>query len=120
MRWLSHRGGALDFREWKIAHPCENFPIAVALGADPATILGAVTPVPDTLSEYAFARVERGRHAAVPKVCRAYERQRLVATLESEQPPPPYQPPFNGSSLWRDPGGLSWKTHSNLATGKVN
>ncbi|PWV64850.1 4-hydroxy-3-polyprenylbenzoate decarboxylase [Plasticicumulans acidivorans] len=60
MRWLSHRGGALDFREWSLAHPGERFPIAVALGADPATILGAVTPVPDTLSEYAFAGLLRG------------------------------------------------------------
>ncbi|WP_293266661.1 4-hydroxy-3-polyprenylbenzoate decarboxylase [Neptunomonas sp.] len=60
MRWLAHRGGALDFREWKEAHPGENFPVAVALGADPATILGAVTPVPDTLSEYAFAGLLRG------------------------------------------------------------
>ncbi len=60
MRWLSHRGGALDFRDWKEAHPGEPFPIAVALGADPATILGAVTPVPDTLSEYAFAGLLRG------------------------------------------------------------
>ena len=51
MRWLSHRGGALDFRDWQLAHPGEPFPISVALGADPATILGAVTPVPDTLSE---------------------------------------------------------------------
>ena len=60
MRWLSHRGGALDFREWQQAHPGEPFPIAVALGADPATILGAVTPVPDSLSEYAFAGLLRG------------------------------------------------------------
>ncbi len=60
MRWLSHRGGALDFREWKQEHPGEPFPISVALGADPATILGAVTPVPDTLSEYAFAGLLRG------------------------------------------------------------
>ncbi len=60
MRWLSHRGGALDFREWQQQHPGERFPIAVALGADPATILGAVTPVPDTLSEYAFAGLLRG------------------------------------------------------------
>ena len=60
MRWLSHRGGALDFREWRQARPGEPFPIAVALGADPATILGAVTPVPDTLSEYAFAGLLRG------------------------------------------------------------
>jgi 4-hydroxy-3-polyprenylbenzoate decarboxylase len=60
MRWLAHRGGALDFREWQKQHPGENFPVAVALGADPATILGAVTPVPDTLSEYAFAGLLRG------------------------------------------------------------
>lgn len=60
MRWLSHRGGALDFLEWKQQHPGEPFPVAVALGADPATILGAVTPVPDTLSEYAFAGLLRG------------------------------------------------------------
>lgn len=60
MRWLAHRGGALDFREWQQAHPGEPFPVAVALGADPATILGAVTPVPDTLSEYAFAGLLRG------------------------------------------------------------
>jgi 4-hydroxy-3-polyprenylbenzoate decarboxylase len=60
MRWLSHRGGALDFRDWQQAHPGQPFPIAVALGADPATILGAVTPVPDTLSEYAFAGLLRG------------------------------------------------------------
>lgn len=60
MRWLSHRGGALDFREWQQEHPGEPFPVSVALGADPATILGAVTPVPDTLSEYAFAGLLRG------------------------------------------------------------
>jgi len=60
MRWLAHRGGALDFRDWCQAHPGQHFPIAVALGADPATILGAVTPVPDTLSEYAFAGLLRG------------------------------------------------------------
>ncbi len=60
MRWLSHRGGALDFREWQQAYPGKPFPVAVALGADPATILGAVTPVPDTLSEYAFAGLLRG------------------------------------------------------------
>ncbi|GAB2583779.1 4-hydroxy-3-polyprenylbenzoate decarboxylase [Nitrincola alkalisediminis] len=60
MRWLAHRGGALDFREWQQANPGQPFPVAVALGADPATILGAVTPVPDTLSEYAFAGLLRG------------------------------------------------------------
>ncbi|GAA5443553.1 3-octaprenyl-4-hydroxybenzoate carboxy-lyase [Microbulbifer sp. NBRC 101763] len=60
MRWLSHRGGALDFRDWCKKHPGQPYPVAVALGADPATILGAVTPVPDTLSEYAFAGLLRG------------------------------------------------------------
>jgi len=65
MRWLSHRGGALDFQEWQQSHPGEPFPIAVALGTDPATILGAVTPVPDTLSEYAFAGLLRGSRTQV-------------------------------------------------------
>ena len=60
MRWLAHRGGALDFRDWQQARPGEPFPVAVALGADPATILAAVTPVPDSLSEYAFAGLLRG------------------------------------------------------------
>ncbi len=60
MRWLAHRGGALDFRDWQQAHPGEPFPVAVALGADPATLLAAVTPVPDSLSEYAFAGLLRG------------------------------------------------------------
>ncbi|HLV48420.1 MAG TPA: 4-hydroxy-3-polyprenylbenzoate decarboxylase [Aliidiomarina sp.] len=59
MRWLSHRGGALDFREFCKENPGKKFPISVALGADPATILGAVTPVPDSLSEYAFAGLLR-------------------------------------------------------------
>ena len=67
MRWLAHRGGALDFREWQQEHPGERFPVAVALGADPATILGAVTPVPDTLSEYAFAGLLRGNKTEVVK-----------------------------------------------------
>ena len=60
MRWLAHRGGALDFRDHSLARPGEPFPVAVALGADPATILGAVTPVPDSLSEYQFAGLLRG------------------------------------------------------------
>lgn len=67
MRWLAHRGGALDFRDWQEAHPGEPFPVAVALGADPATILGAVTPVPDSLSEYAFAGLLRGSKTEVAK-----------------------------------------------------
>ena len=74
MRWLSHRGGALDFREWQQTHPGEPFPVAVALGADPATILGAVTPVPDGLSEYAFAGLLRGAKTEVVK-CQLSELQ---------------------------------------------
>jgi 4-hydroxy-3-polyprenylbenzoate decarboxylase len=65
MRWLSHRGGALDYQDWSAANPGEPFPVAVVLGADPATILGAVTPVPDTLSEYAFAGLLRGEKTKV-------------------------------------------------------
>ena len=60
MRWLAHRGGALDFRDFARANPGRPFPMAVALGADPATTLGAVTPVPDSLSEYQFAGLLRG------------------------------------------------------------
>lgn len=67
MRWLSHRGGALDFQEWCASHPGERFPVSVALGADPATILAAVTPVPDTLSEYAFSGLLRGNRTEVVK-----------------------------------------------------
>ncbi|TCS43208.1 4-hydroxy-3-polyprenylbenzoate decarboxylase [Reinekea marinisedimentorum] len=72
MRWLSHRGGALDFAAWQKAHPGEPFPVAVALGADPATILGAVTPVPDTLSEYAFAGLLRDSRTELVK-CQTHE-----------------------------------------------
>jgi 4-hydroxy-3-polyprenylbenzoate decarboxylase len=65
LRWLAHRGGALDFREHALAHPGVPFPVAVAIGADPATVLGAVTPVPDTLSEYQFAGLLRGARTEV-------------------------------------------------------
>ena len=67
MRWLSHRGGALDFQDWKAKYPNKPFPVSVALGADPATILATVTPVPDTLSEYAFAGLLRGSKTDVVK-----------------------------------------------------
>ncbi len=67
MRWLAHRGGALDYRDWQREHPGEPFPLAVALGADPATILAAVTPIPDSLSEYAFAGLLRGSRTEVTK-----------------------------------------------------
>ncbi len=67
MRWLAHRGGALDFREHAVSNPGKPYPIAVALGADPATILGAVTPVPDSLSEYQFAGLLRGSRTELVK-----------------------------------------------------
>ncbi len=72
MRWLAHRGGALDYADWQRERPGEPFPIAIVLGCDPATILGAVTPVPDSLSEYAFAGLLRG------------ERTRLVKCVNSD------------------------------------
>jgi 4-hydroxy-3-polyprenylbenzoate decarboxylase len=65
LRWLAHRGGALDFRDHAQASPGAPFPVAVALGADPATMLGAVTPVPDTLSEYQFAGLLRGSRTEI-------------------------------------------------------
>jgi 4-hydroxy-3-polyprenylbenzoate decarboxylase len=67
MRWLSHRGGALDYRAFQGAYPGERFPIAVTLGADPATLLAAVTPVPDSLSEYAFAGLLRGQRTQLTR-----------------------------------------------------
>lgn len=65
MRWLAHRGGALDFADWQAAHPGEPFPVLVAIGVDPATLLAAVAPVPDTLSEYEFAGLLRGERTRV-------------------------------------------------------
>src|SRR4030095_10097894 len=67
MRWLAHRGGALDFRDHALETGGKRFPVAVALGAAPATILGAVTPVPDTLSEYQFAGLLRGARTEIVK-----------------------------------------------------
>jgi 4-hydroxy-3-polyprenylbenzoate decarboxylase len=80
MRWLAHRGGALDFRDHCELHPGRPFPVAVALGPDPATILGAVTPVPDTLSEYAFAGLLRGAKTEVVR-CLSHDLQ-VPATSE--------------------------------------
>jgi 4-hydroxy-3-polyprenylbenzoate decarboxylase len=81
MRWLSHRGGALDFKEWQEEHPDEPFPITVALGADPATMLAAVTPIPDTLSEYAFAGLLRGHRTEVAN-CLHDKNLQVPATAE--------------------------------------
>jgi 4-hydroxy-3-polyprenylbenzoate decarboxylase len=67
MRWLAHRGGALDFRDHCLKHPGQPFPVATVIGCDPATILGAVTPVPDNLSEYQFAGLLRGAKTEVVK-----------------------------------------------------
>jgi len=67
MRWLAHRGGALDFRDFCLASPGQPYPLAVALGADPATMLGAVTPVPDSLSEYQFSGLLRGTKTEIVK-----------------------------------------------------
>ncbi|MGH8548414.1 MAG: 4-hydroxy-3-polyprenylbenzoate decarboxylase [Methylococcales bacterium] len=72
MRWLALRGGALDFRDWRVAHPGQPFPVAVALGADPATILAAVTPIPDTLAETAFAGLLRGSRTELVQ-CKAVD-----------------------------------------------
>ena len=80
MRWLAHRGGALDFRDHAQQSPGQPFPVAVALGADPATILGAVTPVPDTLSEYQFAGLLRGSRTEIVK-CITHD-LRVPATAE--------------------------------------
>jgi 4-hydroxy-3-polyprenylbenzoate decarboxylase len=74
MRWLAHRGGALDFRDFCLVNPGQPYPLAVALGADPATILGAVTPVPDSLSEYQFAGLLRGAKTEIVK-CLSYDLQ---------------------------------------------
>ena len=65
MRWLSHRGGALDYADWQVTHPGKPFPVLVAIGADPATTLAAVAPVPDTLSEFEFAGLLRGERSRV-------------------------------------------------------
>jgi 4-hydroxy-3-polyprenylbenzoate decarboxylase len=85
MRWLSHRGGALDYRDWQLQHPGERYPVALALGADPATTLGAVTPVPDSLSEYAFSGLLRGSRTelteCVTPLCREHGLQ-VPATAE--------------------------------------
>ena len=65
MRWLAHRGGAQDYASWQQAWPDRPFPVLVAIGADPATMLAAVAPVPDTLSEYEFAGLLRGARSRV-------------------------------------------------------
>lgn len=80
MRWLHHRGGAIDFAEFKAAHPGERFPVAVVIGADPATTLAAVTPLPDTLSEFQFAGLLRGAKTKITR-CLTHD---LVVPATSE------------------------------------
>ena len=65
MRWLPHRGGALDFADWQADRPGDPFPVLVAIGADPATLLAAVAPIPDALSEYEFAGLLRGERTRI-------------------------------------------------------
>ena len=102
MRWLAHRGGALDFREFARANPGQPFPLAVALGADPATILGAVTPVPDTLSEYQFAGLLRGSRTELVEsgVGEGSLKLQVPASAEFvlEGHIPPAEPGFEGLS----------------------
>jgi 4-hydroxy-3-polyprenylbenzoate decarboxylase len=109
MRWLAHRGGALDFRDHsRSANPGQPFPMAVALGADPATILGAVTPVPDSLSEYQFAGLLRGSRTELVD-CAVGEGDRLLqvpatAEIVLEGHIPVAAPGFTacaGRPLWR-------------------
>lgn len=80
MRWLAHRGGALDYAKWCQTNPNQPFPIAVVLGADPATTLAAVTPVPDTLSEYSFAGLLRGNKTTLT-TCQLHDLE-VPATAE--------------------------------------
>ncbi len=80
MRWLAHRGGALDYKAWRKTHGDQPFPVAVSLGADPATTLAAVTPIPDSLSEYAFAGLMRGKKTELVK-CLSHDLQ-VPATAE--------------------------------------
>jgi len=80
MRWLHHRGGAIDFEEFKRSYPHQRFPVAVAIGADPATVLAAVTPIPDTISEFQFAGLLRGAKTRIAR-CLSHD---LVVPASSE------------------------------------
>ena len=102
MRWLAHRGGALDFREFAQTNPGQAFPMVVALGADPATILGAVTPVPDSLSEYQFAGLLRGSRTELIDTQAGHSGLMLQAPASAEivleGVIPPAAPGFTGES----------------------
>jgi len=125
MRWLAHRGGALDFREFARARPGAPFPIATVLGADPATILGAVTPVPDSLSEYQFAGLLRGSGTELTDSGVGEEGWPLQVPARAEMVLeghiPPAVPGFRGESVHgvplREQGGYLHVYHSTY-TGK--
>lgn len=80
MRWLAHRGGAQHYRRWKAAGKPDSLPACAVIGADPGTILAAVTPVPDTLSEYQFAGLMRGAKVELVKA----KTQPLLVPAEAE------------------------------------
>ncbi|WP_129778095.1 UbiD family decarboxylase [Peristeroidobacter soli] len=65
MRWLPHRGGALDFQDWQKAHPGKPFPVVVAIGADPALLIAATAPIPDSVSEFQFAGLLRRQRSEI-------------------------------------------------------
>ncbi len=97
MRWLAHRGGALDFRDFRLANPGMPFPLATVLGADPATMLGAVTPVPDSLSEYQFAGLLRGAPTEVSRCVGIDLDVPARAEIVLEGHIPPASPGFAGT-----------------------
>jgi 4-hydroxy-3-polyprenylbenzoate decarboxylase len=99
MRWLAHRGGALDFREFARINRGQPFPLAVALGADPATMLGAVTPVPDSLSEYQFAGLLRGGPTEVAKCIGSDLQVPARAELVLEGSIPVAEPGYRGTNV---------------------
>jgi 4-hydroxy-3-polyprenylbenzoate decarboxylase len=108
MRWLPHRGGALDFREHAAQNPGKPYPVCVALGADPATILGAVTPVPDSLSEYQFAGLLRGSRTELVKALGSELRVPAFAEIVLEGHISTPMPPT--------PAALSMRWKARLAT----
>jgi len=109
MRWLAHRGGALDFREFALARPGQPFPVAVALGCDPATMLGAVTPVPDSLSEYQFAGLLRGRPTELVDCAVGEAALRLQVPSSAEIVLEGHVPVVERGFVGRSPLGVSWR-----------
>jgi 4-hydroxy-3-polyprenylbenzoate decarboxylase len=108
MRWLAHRGGALDFRDFSRVQPGRPFPIVVALGADPATMLGAVTPVPDTLSEYQFAGLLRGSRTEVVDTSVGEGGLALQAPAGAEIVLEGHVPPAEKGFQGHSPHGVPW------------